>query len=231
MRKFLVCLAFAGFSTIGMAQETPANEEKFDVVTNSFLNNWFVQAELGYDIFYSDQEDGKGFSKSPFKGFRTNVSPSVAIGKWFSPEIGMRTKLTGFWGRSVSSENSSDNAMKFMHLQEQVLFNLHNIIAGYDENRLWNAIPYVGVGFLRNFDANVNAHGINFGLLNTFKINEKWSANFEIGLNLSDDDIEGVNEGHANYGTSFAKTDRYFNVEVGVTYNLGKSTWKRVPRE
>lgn len=226
MRKVLLMLTLSCFALTGTAQESSASTQG-GVVTNSFFDNWFVQGSLSIEAFYSDQEDGRGYSKSPLKGFRSNISPSVAIGKWFSPEIGMRTKLTAPWGRSVSSENSSDTGMKFFCLQEQVLFNLHNLIAGYDENRLWNAIPYVGFGMLRNFDDNVNAHGFSFGLLNTFKIDDKWSANVELGLNLMDDDIEGVNGTHANYATTFSKTDRFFAFEVGVTYNLGKSTWKK----
>ena len=61
MKKLLVILAFAGVSTVGMAQNEN-QEQKYSVETNSFWSNWFVQANLGYDVFYSNQEKGKGFS-------------------------------------------------------------------------------------------------------------------------------------------------------------------------
>jgi outer membrane protein OmpA-like peptidoglycan-associated protein len=226
MKKFLMVLAFAGVSVAGMAQETT---EKYSVATNSFWSNWFVQANVAYEAFYSNQEDGKGYSKSPLKGFRSNVSPSIAIGKWFTPGIGLRTKATGIWGRSVSSEDKSLNAMKFMNIQEQAMFNLSNLLCGYSETRVWNFIPYAGVGLLRNFDENLNAHAGSLGILNTWKLSRKWAVNLDLSFNISDDDIEGEELTHQTYATSIAKADRYFTAEIGLTYNLGKATWNKTP--
>jgi outer membrane protein OmpA-like peptidoglycan-associated protein len=226
MKKFLMVLALASVSVAGMAQETT---EKYSVATNSFWSNWFIQANVAYEAFYSNQEKGLGFSKSPFKGFRSNVSPSIAIGKWFTPGLGLRTKATGIWGRSVSTEDKSLNAMKFMNIQEQAMFNLSNLFCGYSDTRVWNFIPYAGVGFLRNFDDNVNAHAASIGVLNTWKLSRKWAVNLDLSFNISDDDIEGVDAPHNVYGTSVAKTDRYFTAEIGLTYNLGKATWNKVP--
>ena len=135
MKKFLMVLALASVSVAGMAQETT---EKYSVATNSFWSNWFVQANVAYEAFYSNQEKGLGYSKSPLKGFRSNVSPSIAIGKWFTPGLGLRTKATGIWGRSVGSEDKTLNAMKFMNIQEQAMFNLSNMLCGYSDTRVWN---------------------------------------------------------------------------------------------
>ena len=226
MKKFLMVLAFASVSVAGMAQETT---EKYSVATNSFWSNWFIQANVAYEAFYSNQEDGKGYSKSPLKGFRSNVSPSIAIGKWFTPGFGLRTKAIGIWGRSVSSEDKSQNAMKFMNIQEQAMFNLSNLLCGYSDTRVWNFIPYAGVGFLRNFDDNMNAHAASLGILNTWKLSSKWAVNLDLSFNISDDDIDGTEQSHATYATSIAKADRYFTAEIGLTYNLGKATWNKTP--
>jgi len=228
MKKFLMMLAFASASVAGMAQnETP--ELKHSVATNSFWSNWFIQANVAYEAFYSDQEKGKGYSKSPLKGFRSNVSPSIAIGKWFTPGLGLRTKATGIWGRSVSSEDKTLNAMKFMNIQEQAMFNLSNMLCGYSETRVWNFIPYAGIGFLRNFDDNLNAHAASLGILNTWKLSRKWAVNLDLSFNISDDDLEGAELAHQTYATSIPKADRYFTAEIGLTYNLGKATWSKTP--
>ena len=228
MKKFLMVLAFASVSVAGMAQsETP--ELKYSVATNSFWSNWFVQANVAYMAFYSDQEKGANLSKSPFKDFRGNVSPSIAIGKWFTPGFGLRTKATGIWGRSIISDDASTNAMKFMNIQEQAMFNLSNMLCGYSDTRVWNFIPYAGVGFIRNFDENVNGHGGSLGVLNTFKLSRKLALNLDLSFNISDDDVEGVNAGHAVYGKSLSAADRYFAAEVGLTFNLGKATWNKTP--
>jgi outer membrane protein OmpA-like peptidoglycan-associated protein len=213
-----------------MAQsETP--ELKYSVATNSFWSNWFVSADLSYMAFYSNEEKGQKFGKSPFKDFRRNLGASVAIGKWFTPGLGLRTKVTGIWGRSVLSTNADDNAMKFWNAQEQVLFNLSNLFCGYSETRVWNIIPYAGVGVLRNCSNNNYAHAASLGLLNTWKLGRKVALNLDLGFNVSDDDVENGHGGAAagDYGNSLAKTDRYFSAEVGLTFNLGKGTWNKVP--
>ena len=228
MKKLFLVLAFAGVSVAGMAQsETP--ELKYSVATNSFWSNWFISADVAYDAFYSNEEKGLGLSKSPFKDFRRNLGASVAIGKWFTPGLGLRTKVSGIWGRSVLTDDAEKNAIKFWNAQEQVLFNLSNMFCGYNENRVWNFIPYVGVGLIRNCDQNQYIHGASIGLLNNFKISRKLAVNFDLGLNLLDDDLENGAVSHDNYGTSFSKTDRYFSAEIGLTYNLGKATWNKTP--
>ena len=227
MKKILLVLAFAGVSAASMAQDQTL---KYSVATNSFWSNWFVQANVGFDAFYSNQEKGLGYSKSPFKSFRSNVSPSIAIGKWFTPGIGLRTKATGIWGRSVGSEDAKTNAIKFLNLQEQVMFNLSNMFCGYNPNRVWNFIPYVGVGVIRNFDANENGHAGSIGILNTWKLSRRLALNFDVNFNLSDDDLEGQVFGHDKYATSIPTSDRYFAAEVGLTLNLGKTVgWNNVP--
>ena len=149
MKKFLMVLAFASVSVAGMAQsETP--ELKHSVATNSFWSNWFIQANLAGTAFYSSQENNLDLSKSPLKDFRSNLGLSVAIGKWFTPGLGLRTKVNGFWGRTVSGDDAKANASKYWQANEQVLFNLSNMICGYNPDRVWNFIPYIGGGIGRN---------------------------------------------------------------------------------
>ena len=228
MKKFLMVLAMASMSVAGMAQDDAATL-KYSVATNSFWSNWFISADVAYEAFYSNEERGKGFSKSPLKDFRRNLGASVAIGKWFTPGLGLRTKVTGIWGRSVLSENASDNAMKFWNAQEQVLFNLSNLFCGYSETRVWNLIPYAGVGILRNCSQNEYAHAASLGLLNTWKLSKNIAFNVDLGFNISDDDIEGTEKSHEVYGHSIASADRYFSLEAGLTFNLGKATWNKTP--
>ena len=162
MKKLLIMLAFASVSVAGMAQdnESAVPEMKYSVATNSFWSNWFVQANLSGGVFYSNEEMGYGLSKSPFKGFRNNLGFSVAIGKWFTPGIGLRTKFNGVWGRTVASDDKDLNASKYWVLNEQVLFNLSNMICGYNETRVWNFIPFFGAGLARSCTYNRYAMGI-----------------------------------------------------------------------
>jgi len=229
MKKILMVLAFASCSIAGMAQND-APEMKYSVATNSFWSNWFVSADLAYSAFYSNEEKGRGFASSPFEGFRSGLGLSVAVGKWFTPGIGLRTKINGVTGKNVISEDSKTNELKYWNAQEQVLFNLSNLFCGYNESRKWNLIPYFGTGVMRNCTVNDYAHVYSIGLLNTWKLSRNLAVNVDLGFNLSDDDItNAAATNHAEYATSIPTADRYFSAEVGITYNLGKATWSKTP--
>ena len=229
-------LAFAGVSAASMAQNADPTE-KFSVSTNSFWSNWFVQANVAGTAFWGNQEVGNNFSKSPLKGFRNNLGFSVAVGKWFTPGLGLRTKFNGAWGRTVVSENKKTNANKYWTLSEQVMFNLSNMLLGYNESRVWDFIPYASVGVNRHMSANCYAPVAGIGILNEFKINNKWAVNLDVNymLGTSDyDGFEGSLPGAKPYDArSFkglvANHDRTLNVEVGLTYNLGKATFNKTP--
>lgn len=229
MKKLLMALALASVSVAGMAQNSQSAEptEKYSVATNSFWSNWFVQANVVGTAFYSNEESGMGLSKSPLKGFRNNLGFSVAIGKWFTPGLGLRTKFNGIWGRSVYSDNKKDNASKYWNVNEEVLFNLSNMLCGYNAKRVWNFIPYLGGGIGRNMSYNSYGIDLTAGLLNTFRLSDRFALNLDINYVLGTNDFDGIPEGGGDRG--FKNYDRMVNVEVGLTYNLGKTRWNKVP--
>jgi outer membrane protein OmpA-like peptidoglycan-associated protein len=227
MKKFLMVLALASVSVAGMAQETT---EKYSVATNSFWSNWFVQANVAGTAFYSSQERNAGFSKSPLKDFRNNLGLSLAIGKWFTPGLGLRTKVNGVWGRTVSSEDAKTNASKYWQANEQVLFNLSNMLCGYNPNRVWNFIPFGGADFTRNWTDNRSSIGLSAGLLNEFNISRKFAINLELGAKYNEADKDGVDKVLADpYRKGWKAHDVTLYAEIGFTYNLGRATWDAVP--
>ena len=224
MKKLLMILAMAGTVATASAQ-MEVTEEKHSVATNSFWANWFVQANAVGTSFWGSQEDSSiKFSKLT-KDYRTNLGLSLAIGKWFTPGLGLRTKLNGFWGRSVISEDKSVNADKYWTLHEQVLFNLSNMLMGYSEERVWNFIPYIGGGIGRNMTYNRYAMGLSAGLLNTFRLSRRLSFNVDINIYAMEADFDGCPV-YQNASHTFKNKDRNLNVELGLTYRLGNSTWK-----
>lgn len=231
MKKLLMMLAFAGVSVAGMAQddESSVPEQKYSVATNSFWSNWFVQANIAGSAFYNDYEhslDPK-LSKSPFKGFRNNLGFSVAIGKWFTPGIGLRTKFNGVWGRTVVSDDKETNANKYWTINEQVMFNLSNMFCGYNEARVWNFIPYVGAGMGRSMSYDTYAWGATAGILNTFRVSRHLAINLDLSYGLYDAALDGIVGD--DYSHSIKDVDQIINVEIGLTYSLGKAKWNKTP--
>ena len=234
MKKFLMILAFASVSMASMAQEDPTL--KYSVATNSFWQNWFVQVNASWNAFYSNEEKGADFAKSPFKDFRSAPGFSVAVGKWFTPGLGLRTKFAAMNGRSVISENKDANDVKFWNVQEQALFNLSNMFCGYSATRVWNFIPYAGVGITRNCSYNTYELAASAGILNTWKLSKRVLLNLDLGMTMCGDDFEGrlgakryADLGGKGGDPSPSNHDRWFTGEIGLTFNLGKVGWEKTP--
>ena len=228
MKKLFFVLAMCGLSMSSMAQETTDPVQKYSVATNSFWSNWFIQAGADWNAFYSNEEHGAGLSRSPFKSFRSAPGLSVAVGKWFTPGLGLRTKFSGVWGRTVIDENKHSN--KYWTLNENILFNLSNMIYGYNPTRVWNFIPFVGGGINRNCDYNCYAMNLSAGILNTFRLSKHVGLYFELGWNWAEPDFDGNVNGNPNSDSRvWDSHDNKLYAELGLQFNLGKSTWNKTP--
>jgi ompA family protein len=226
MRKLLIVLAFAGISMSTMAQDADP-VQKYSVATNSFWSNWFIQVGADWNAWYSSEEHGLNLNRSPFKKFRSNPGISVAIGKWFTPGIGLRTKLQGIWGKTVTDANNYGNHNSYWILNEHVLFNVSNMLCGYNPNRVWNFIPFIGGGIGRTMTHNLYATDLSAGILNEFRVSKKVAINFELGWNRLESDIDGIEKTNAHRGWDSHDNNLY--AEVGLTFNLGKATWEKTP--
>lgn len=226
MRRLLLILFFAAFVAGISAQDDVSLENstlKHSVATNSFWKNWFVQANASYNYFSMDEDHGHHLEKGLFKSFRTNFGASFAFGKWFCPELGLRTKVSGIWGK-LPYLNKNIN---YWNLQEQALLNLSNLFCGYNESRVWNLIPYAGFGTFRNCSANRYSMGYSFGVLNTFRLCRRISLNVDVYATSAENDFDGY---HGDLSTTSLKShDNIFSVELGLTFNIGRSSWERVP--
>ena len=229
MKKLLIVLAFVGFTTGAMAQEEADPTLKYSVATNSFWSNWFIQVGGQWNAWYSAQEHGRDFDKSPFKDFRSNPGASLAIGKWFTPGLGLRTKLQGIWGKRVIDQaGRQDKGNKYWFLNEQALFNLSNMLCGYNPNRVWNFIPFAGAGIGRSMSQNLYGMDLNAGILNTFRLSRHVALNLEFGWIRCENDVDGY-DGHTNGNRGWDSHDNNLYGELGLTFNLGRATWDKVP--
>ena len=224
MKKLLVVLALAGVSFSAMAQDADP-VLKNSVVTNSFWSNWFVQVGAQWDAFYPSQSNF-GSDKSPLKSFRSSPEAAVAIGKWFSPEIGMRLKANGIWGKTIVGKNESEK-FKFWNIHAQPIFNLSNIFCGYNPNRVWNLSLFGGAGLERNMTADCYAMGVSAGILNQFYVCKRVAINLELGYNYFEGDFDGLYDVVGPRG--FDSHDNILYAELGLTYNIGKVGWRNTP--
>lgn len=241
MKKFFLMLAVASLSMNAMAQEDPT--EKYSVATNSFWSNWFVQTNVNWNSYWAGGTNH--LFSSPFRKFGLGSEPwkdgkhptglgfSVAVGKWFTPGLGLRTKANlGWQGKAFKSIDFDKNPVEgtpfYLTVNEQVLFNLSNMICGYNETRVWNFIPYLGAGVYHTFGKHTKGNGtvLSAGILNTFRLGKVVSLNLEVGYMNYDKNFLSRN---IEAGLNAHKRDHQLTVEVGATFNLGKTGWKKTP--
>ena len=219
MKKFFLLLAVVSASVASYAQEDDdiIAGEKHSVVTNSFWANWFVQGNITWNAFYGVGETSlvAPFRKFPTGEGHTGLGFSAAVGKWFTPGIGLRAKVSGW--RMGSKDANGNNPEKYMSGTGEVLFNVSNMILGYDEQRFWNAIPYVGAGIYKQGSYRSM---LSIGLLNTFRLTNRLAANLELGWGSMDCGKAGLN---------LKNRLQHYSLEVGLTYRLGNHKWKAAP--
>ncbi len=227
MKKFLLALAVVGLSTTAVAQQTETPTHKYSVATNSFWANWYVSAGADFTAAYTSQENC--CNKNPFSVDRGTFGFDVAVGKWFTPGIGLRTKFNGIWAKQVNTRDDH-HSYNYWNIHEDVTFNLSNLLFGYNEKRVWNFIPYVGMGVMRNMSANEYALTYNFGLLNNFRVSSRVQIFADLSCTAGEGFIDGADFGYpAKSVFATRRYDKLVGLSVGVTYNLGKHTWEKTP--
>ncbi len=227
MKKFLLALAVVGLSATAVAQQTEIPTHKYSVATNSFWANWYVSAGADFTAAYTSQENC--CNKNPFSVDRGTFGFDVAVGKWFTPGIGLRTKFNGIWAKQVNTRDDH-HSYNYWNIHEDVTFNLSNLLFGYNEKRVWNFIPYVGMGVMRNMSANEYALTYNFGLLNNFRVSSRVQIFADLSCTAGEGFIDGADINYAAKSVfATRRYDKLVGLSVGVTYNLGKHTWEKTP--
>ncbi len=230
MRKLMIALAFVGLASTAsaVAQDVQVPSKKYSVATNSFWANWFVSAGFEANGAYTSQENC--CNKNPFSVDRGTLGFNVAVGKWFTPGIGLRTKFDGLWLKQVNTRDDHPS-YKMFNIHEDVMFNLSNMFFGYNEKRVWNFIPYVGLGFVRNITNDNNDISYNVGLLNNFRVSKHVQLFLDLYATAFEGSVDADNVGNWTKYKKFESRhwDKLVGASVGVTYNLGKCTWDKVP--
>lgn len=226
----MIALALVGLASTSTALAQDAvPTKKYSVATNSFWANWFVSGGISGKAYYSSQESG--VSKNPFSNNRGAIGFTVAVGKWFTPGIGLRTKFDAIKGKEVYTENHHP-LFTSLNVHEDVMFNLSNMFCGYSETRVWNFIPYVGIGVATRWSDGKNADiYYTAGLLNNFRISSRVQLFADLHVGAAEGSLDhATNDKWSSYKkTKMRHWDKDLTLDLGVTYNLGKHTWDKVP--
>lgn len=233
MKKFVIGAALLGMSMTAFAQQADPTM-KYSVATNSFWSNWFIQVGGDYNIWYSNQEHGRHLDNGGDFDFlskqRRSFGGSVAIGKWFTPGFGLRTKLQGFNSKKIGAVGVT--SQHFWSLNEHIMFNLSNLFMGYNPERVWNISPFIGGGMARNMSANRYVMQLSAGINSSWRLCRNLDLYAEAGWNRMEDNFDG-NEmaqlSNSHHGRGWEDKDNHLYAEIGLTFKLGKATWNKTP--
>lgn len=196
------------------------------VALNHFWDNWFVQAGLGVSLL---NPYGTNF-KYVFPNGKT-FGMNIGVGKWFSPEAGIRGGFNWQNGLIVNKQahylDSEDGTMKnyknhgFFSLYADMLINLHSAIDGYSKNRIWNTIVYPRMGLAQNFSSSYKECPIlGVGTLQTFYLKERIKLYADVSYQVT---TSGFLDGRYHTGDNGGlNSNGWFDVNVGIQYELGQ---------
>ena len=202
---------------------------KHSVVTNSFWDNWFVQAGLGMSLL---NPYGGNFSKVFPNGKSFGIN--MAIGKWFVPELGLRAGLN--WQNGILPNNhiswidrkddpgSNHRAGGYIAAYIDAFVNLHHVFSDYNENRRWNLIVFPRAGIASNLESGSGSPLAGLGVENTYKLNDRLKLFADIAYQVTTSEFLGTANGPAEsegHKTSYG-SNGWFDINVGVQYELGQ---------
>lgn len=240
--KLLMAVALLGISSVSNAQNTYT-----DVNGNvyNFQKHWFVDVQAGAQYTLGEAK------------FGDLLSPNVqlGIGYQFSPVLGMRLQANGWQskgGWAAYRENigdtpfSADYKFNYMAPGIDFMFNLSNLLCGWNPNRMVNATAFVGGGAnLAWGNDEVNEIGSHIQKLDNYNLEYLWSgkkvrpygrAGIDLEFKVSKT-VSIMLEGNVNiisdkYNSKKAdNADWYFNALAGLRINLGKSYTKETKKK
>lgn len=229
MKKIFLLLTIVGLSSVAMAQNTNSNgNDKYEVLTNKFWNNWFISAGVGSEMMIGNNDSHYSLSD------RIRPTFNVGAGKWFTPGLGLRMQYSGFEARGARkgygtyAKGCPDASgyyyqrFHYMNLHGDVLFNLNALFSGYNSNRVYEIIPYLGAGFTHSYSGVKKTEGmaINAGIINRFRVSPVLDVNLELSSMMAQNKFDGELGGKRDFDGVVAAT-------VGLTYYFKNRRFKK----
>lgn len=226
MRKFILSLmaASAAIFSAGAQELSPMRWE--GVYTNRFWDNWEVAAAGGNSLLQISQKSdnvGKFWD-------RNSWNANIAVSKWFVPTFGVRLQLDAGEFRNYSQPTargteSSLLKMPYLYVHGDILINMSNWIGGYNPDRFYSAVSYMGFGYTalswtKGSKSPYNGeYAFTTGVINKFSITPRLDIELDlrswiIAERSLPEEIEG--------GGRFAVA---MSASLGVAYRFNMRSW------
>ena len=85
-----------------ITEKVEYTDDKYKVETNHFWDNWFITVGAGPQMMFGDHDKQVGFGK------RISPSLDIAVGKWFTPGLGLRLQYSGLQAKGFTMDPFAD---------------------------------------------------------------------------------------------------------------------------
>jgi len=226
MKKIIIASLCVLFSVGTFAQNPDQQELKPNesYLVGSLKDNWFFSVGVGAQTYL-----GENYTTGSLLG---HISPAfdIAIGKWFTPVMGVRAQLSGFNARGyndlsspyVSGNPNDDGTYEmgfgYFNLHADFLFNLSAQLGRYNNERCYELIPFAGFGWaaLLNDGIADNELAFSAGIINQFRVNDRLDINLELKGMLVNQRFDGTTGGFPLEGA--------LGLTAGISYKFGGAT-------
>ncbi len=233
MKKFVslavAAVALCGAATVSAQEVTYVEDCSQGLLYNRNADNWFLTVEGGANMLFSSYDKEAAFKN------RIGSQAALYVGKWVSPIFGFRFGAN--WVMPKGATNAHGTFVvpnqgpikrgvyneKFMGIGPEfdVMINLTNWWAGYNPNRVYNAVVHAGAGGYFTMHRAYKGRDLKWrsahdavmffaaGLQNNFRVSSHVQLFLDLQAQLND----------------FSRANGIVSVQAGLTYNFGKSDW------
>lgn len=205
------------------------NRKKVGVLTNGIWDNWFAQVGMNISLL---NPYGCNFSKVIPKGMTFGLN--VAMGKWFTPEFGLRGRLQ--WDNGLIPNNglewvppSDDPKQNYKKggwavISLDAMLNLTNALSGYNPERKWHTSGYLRMGLISQFVESSKSPLMGAGLEETYRLNDRLSLFGALGYQVTTSEGSGYSMTGVQVSTG---SNGFFDIDFGIRYDLGRNRFYR----
>ena len=237
MMKNRIYSLLIGLLVVGLGEGKAQMFQVFDtdekgnfnsVWTGGFWNNWFVQMDLDMSL-----QNPYGYDFSMVFPNGKSFGLDIALGKWFSPQVGYRGKFNwenklpllkndhANWLAPFDEPGVNREKGGYIALYGDVLMNMHNFFGTYRADRTWNLSLYPRIGVNYNFGVSKGSLLAGIGVLNTYRLSNRWSLYADVAYIMTGSGFVGKTKEESGTGTG-SNSNGYFSIGIGAQVALGK---------
>ncbi len=223
MKKFSLLLITALVAFSMSAQEVQNVSHGTVYLKNKASDNWYIGLGGGTNLYFTKAENDAGAEFLDRLGWMGQLE----IGRWNSPNWGARVVFDGGQFKNVCRDIKGEESL-WLGGHLDLMYNITNAWGTYRPNRVYNFIPYLGIGYMYGMNEwfkKPNPDGelfkgqnqtltYNVGLINNFQLSKSVAIFLELGWRV----FQGSFDQYANAEYDY---DSMFTATAGLKFGLG----------